>query len=224
MNTEQLGEDLGSVTARARIHAALADPGRLQIIDALRLGDASPSSLAALGGLSSNLVAHHLHTLESAGLVTRHRSEGDRRRTYVRLVPGVLAHIEPSGPPRPERVVFVCTANSARSQLANRLWHAASDIPSVSAGTDPADAIHPGAVAVAQRHKSALPQIQPRHIDEVLTDGDLEVTVCDRAHESHGGAIHWSVPDPVAAGTTSAFERAWVDLSDRVSRLAQHFA
>lgn len=47
---------------------------------------------AALGdaGMPSNLLAHHLRTPEDAGLVTRHRSEGDRRRSHVRLVSGAL--------------------------------------------------------------------------------------------------------------------------------------
>src|SRR5579859_7753259 len=64
---------------RAAVHAALADPARLQITDTLLAGDASPSELAALLGLPSNLLAHHLHVLEQAGVITR-RSKGDRRR------------------------------------------------------------------------------------------------------------------------------------------------
>jgi ArsR family transcriptional regulator, arsenate/arsenite/antimonite-responsive transcriptional repressor / arsenate reductase (thioredoxin) len=75
---------------RAAVHAALADPGRLAITDALLLGDASPSELAALLAMPSNLLAHHLRTLEQAGVITRHRSEGDRRRAYLRLIPGSL--------------------------------------------------------------------------------------------------------------------------------------
>ena len=75
------------MAARAAVHAALADPARLQIVDTLGLGDASPSELAAMLAMPSNLLAHHLHALEQAGLVTRRRSEGDRRRSYVRLDP-----------------------------------------------------------------------------------------------------------------------------------------
>src|ERR1700756_5642601 len=75
---------------RAVIHAALADPARLQIADTLLAGDASPSELAAMLGMPSNLLAHHLHVLEQAGVITRRRSEGDRRRTYLQLIPGPL--------------------------------------------------------------------------------------------------------------------------------------
>ena len=77
----------GSVVRRAALHAALGDPGRLTIVDTLAWGEASPGELAARLGMTSNLLAHHLRVLEEVGLVTRHRSEGDRRRSYVALAP-----------------------------------------------------------------------------------------------------------------------------------------
>lgn len=104
------------------MHAALADPARLAISDALADGDAAPSELAALLGMPSNLMAHHLRTLEQAGIITRHRSEGDRRRTYLRLVPGALEDLAGTPHRAAQRVLFVCTANSARSHLAAALW------------------------------------------------------------------------------------------------------
>ena len=58
------------------MHAALADPARLRITDTLLAGDASPSELAGLLAMPSNLLAHHLHVLEQAGIITRRRSEG----------------------------------------------------------------------------------------------------------------------------------------------------
>src|SRR5579862_7215453 len=86
MNTEQFS----GLARRAAVHAALSDPSRLRITDTLLAGDASPSELAALLGMPSNLLAHHLHVLEQAGVITRRRSEGDRRRTYLQLVPATL--------------------------------------------------------------------------------------------------------------------------------------
>nr|BFE76149.1 hypothetical protein GCM10020092_094500 [Actinoplanes digitatis] len=80
---------------RARIHAALGDPARLAIVDALTLGDASPSEIGHGLGMPTNLVAHHLKVLQDAGLIVRTRSEGDRRRTYLRLQPDVLALLAP---------------------------------------------------------------------------------------------------------------------------------
>ena len=170
------------------MHAALADPARLAITDTLADGDASPSELAAMLAMPSNLLAHHLRVLEGAALVARQRSEGDRRRSYVRLVPGPLNFL--AGPPAraARRVLFVCTANSARSHLAAALWRRASPVPAVSAGTRPAERIHPGAVDAAGRHQLPLPRLRPRPLSDVQHDGDLVVTVCDLAHEEIGRA------------------------------------
>ncbi len=68
------------VVARAAVHAALGDPGRLAIVDALAFEDVSPSWLQASLGMVSNLLAHHVGVLEGVGVVRRLRSEGDRRR------------------------------------------------------------------------------------------------------------------------------------------------
>src|SRR3954462_4151944 len=110
--------ELSSLHMRARVHAALGDPARLAIVDALTLGDASPGEIGADLGMPTNLVAHHVKVLQDAGLVRRTQSEGDRRRTYLRLEPQALAALTAPRLPAGERVVFVCTHNSARSQLA----------------------------------------------------------------------------------------------------------
>ena len=226
MNTEETR----SLERRSRVHAAMADPGRLRIVDALSLGDASPSDLQRELGMTSNLLAHHLRTLENAGLVTRHRSEADRRRAYLQLDPQALIGLVPdhgrvSAVPR---VLFICTANTARSQIAAALWRRASSIPVASAGTHPADRVAPGATAAARRHGLTLAQVRPRSLDEVLQHGDLVITVCDNAHEEldrrYDGTdafrLHWSVPDPVPVATRKAFDTAYDDLAMRVSHLA----
>lgn len=216
-----------SVRRRARLHAALSDPARLYLVDRLLLGDATPGELRDLLGMPSNLLAHHLRVLEAEGLLSRHPSEGDRRRTYVSLVPGMLDELLPQEPLPVERVVFVCSANSARSQLAAALWNKASDVPATSAGTHPADSVAPGAVAVARRRRLPLRQVRPQALEDVLTDHDLVVTVCDNAHEElhrgptrRIGSLHWSVPDPVAHGTDAAFDAAYDHVAARVQRLA----
>jgi ArsR family transcriptional regulator, arsenate/arsenite/antimonite-responsive transcriptional repressor / arsenate reductase (thioredoxin) len=56
---------------RVQIHAALADRGRLVIVDPLLLEDASPSELQTALSMSSSLIAHHLGVLEGAGIVRR---------------------------------------------------------------------------------------------------------------------------------------------------------
>ena len=215
-----------SLARRAAVHAALADPARLAITDTLLAGDASPSELAGMLAMPSNLLAHHLHVLEQAGVITRRRSEGDRRRIYLRLVPGALDSVAAPPTRTARRVLFVCTANSARSHLAAALWRRASTIPAASAGTHPGSAIDPGAIAAARRHRLPLPRLRPRHIGEVQHQDDLVVTVCDMAREELGGqaAVHWSVPDPVPVGDPASFDAAVADLSDRVGRLAPRLA
>jgi ArsR family transcriptional regulator, arsenate/arsenite/antimonite-responsive transcriptional repressor / arsenate reductase (thioredoxin) len=222
MNTDPVSE----VARRAAVHAALADPARLQIIDTLGAGDTSPSELAAMLAMPSNLLAHHLHVLAQAGLITRRRSDGDRRRTYLQLNPGTLETLTRPAARTAARVLFVCTANSARSHLAAALWRRASSLPAASAGTHPAARIEPGAIAAARRHHLPMRRLRPRHLGDVRHDGDLVITVCDLAHEELGpqAAVHWSVADPVPAGDPASFDQALAELSQRVRRFAPRLA
>ena len=206
------------------MHAALGDPARLAIVDALTLGDASPGEIGQSLGMPTNLVAHHLKVLQDAGLILRTRSEGDRRRAYLRLRPEMLESLAPPSLQDADRVVFVCTHNSARSQLAAALWRDRVGGPVASAGTKPAPRVHPRAVKVAHRHGLALDPAGTAHVADVVHDGDLVIAVCDNAHEDLTGEVrprlHWSVPDPVRANTDTAFEAAYTDLAGRIDRLA----
>jgi ArsR family transcriptional regulator, arsenate/arsenite/antimonite-responsive transcriptional repressor / arsenate reductase (thioredoxin) len=207
---------------RASIYAALADPGRLTIVDRLSLGDASPSELQGLLSMPSNLIAHHLKILQKAAVIHRVRSEGDRRRMYVALNSEALESILPSPVRRAERVVFVCTQNSARSPLAAAIWNRHSRLPATSAGTHPGSEIHPGALAAARRHQLPMQARNPLHLNNVLAPGDLAVVVCDRAHEEFPGdqpRIHWSIPDPVRTSAPEAFDRSIDALTKRIVRL-----
>lgn len=218
MNTDE-NPDL---ERRAAKHAALSDPARLRVVDLLSLGDLSPTEIQQTLGMPSNLLAHHLNVLENEHMITRTRSEADRRRSYVRLNRSGLVGLAPGALGTAHRVVFVCTANSARSQLAAALWKRYSDIPSASAGTQPAARIEPGAVAAAHRHDLPLKIARPKLLEDVLSDNDFIVTVCDNAHELLGdlGGLHWSIPDPVRVATDEAFDAAFEDLATRVGELA----
>lgn len=212
---------------RAALHAALGDPTRLAVVDALLLGDVSPGLLAARLSIGSNLLAHHVKVLESVGLVTRVRSEGDRRRWYLRLDSSVLGGTIAAPRLTIPRVVFVCTHNSARSQLASALWRGRSRVPVASAGTHPASRVHPRAVSVARRHSLHLGGARPTPVSDVLTDDDLVVTVCDSAHEQMEHelqgrvqpTLHWSIPDPATRDTDEAFESAYAAVAANVDRL-----
>lgn len=210
--------------ARAALHSALAEPTRLRIVDLLQLSDASPAALQHELGISSNLLAHHLAQLADVGIIARHRSEGDRRRTYIRLVPGALDFLAGAAPIRTGRVLFVCTGNSARSQLAAALWRETSNVPANSAGTHPAQGVAPGAVAAAARHGLSLADARPRRLNDVAAGDELVVTVCDSAFEELGDGVHvhWSIGDPVAVGTRRAFDDAFEQIASRVTVLAPH--
>ena len=179
--------------------------------------------------MPSNLLAFHLKALESAGLLTRRRSEGDGRRTYLHLTKDVLEDLSAQPPRAAQRVVFVCTANSARSHLAAALWCRSSHIPAASAGTHPAERIDPGAIETAERHDLTLPAVRPRHLGDVLADGDIVVTVCDLAHEDLApvaptARLHWSIPDPTKVGTAAAYDAAYDEIAARVVDLAQRYS
>lgn len=221
MNSERMT----GLVERAAVYAALGDPVRLRIVDILSLGDASPSELMVVLDIPSNLLAHHLKALRECGIVTGRRSQGDGRKQYLTLSHDVLAAATPT-PVAPARIVFVCTANSARSHLAAALWRRSSDVPAVSAGTHPADRIEPGAIDTAVRQGLPLPRVKPRALADVVQNGDLVVTVCDLAHEELAvpNELHWSVPDPVRVGTPAAFDAAYDEIESRVTALASRLA
>lgn len=211
------------LAARARIHAALGEPSRLALAELLAFGDRTPSELAAVLGVGTNLLAHHLNTLEDAGVIARSPSHGDARRRYVRLEADAVAGLLELPTIAASSVLFVCTHNAARSQLAAALWNRRSEVPAASAGTEPAERIHPRAVRVAAAHGLDLDDATPRSYGQV-DPADLVVSVCDRALESRPGFgdhhLHWSVPDPADEDTDRAFEAAFAELAARVDHLA----
>lgn len=115
------------------------------------------------------------------------------------------------------RVLFLCTGNSARSQMAEGwLRHLAGDRYDVcSAGTQPVG-LNPGSVEAMAEVGIDISHHRSKHVAEYATQPiDYVITVCDRAKEScpcWSGAvrvIHWSFDDP-AAVTESAEQRRLV--------------
>lgn len=213
---------MSTVSLRAARHAALGDPVRLAIVDQLVTSDRAPVELRRLLGIESNLMAHHLEVLESVGVIARSRSSGDGRRRYVHLVLDSLDDLVPGPRTRADSALFVCTRNSARSQLAAALWRSIAHTPAESAGTHPADRVHPGAIAAARRAGLDLSGATPRNIDDLAELPSITVTVCDQAHEELDPGdhwLHWSIADPVADGSRAAFDAAVEDLRRRIERI-----
>jgi protein-tyrosine-phosphatase len=202
----------------------LGDPYRLAIVDALWLSDRSPTELADMLGIAGNLIAHHLGVLEKVDVVRRVTSEGDRRKRYVQLAPEALLGLDTGGRVHARRVVFVCTENSARSQLAEAIWNDVSPIKAMSAGITPAGQVNRGAVRAAARRGLDLSRSHPKHLPK-MSDRDLIVSVCDRARDvlarrQEPLQLHWSVPDPVPSNSSKAFDLAFEVIANRISALA----
>ncbi|MEA2631666.1 MAG: ArsR family transcriptional regulator, arsenate/arsenite/antimonite-responsive transcriptional, partial [Chloroflexota bacterium] len=162
--------------------------------------------------------------LEDSELIERRVSDGDRRRRYIHLRREGLDGLAPPPSINPGIVLFVCTHNSARSPFAAALWHQRTGGIAESAGTDPAPRVHPLALRTAAGFGLDLAGATPKGYDAVAQAPDLVVSVCDRAREQGlpfaAPALHWSVADPVRDGRTSAFRSAFVDIAERIERLA----
>ncbi|MDQ3738381.1 MAG: ArsR family transcriptional regulator, partial [Actinomycetota bacterium] len=118
------------------------------------------------------------------------------------------------------QALFVCTHNSARSQLAAALWRHLTGQAADSAGTSPADRVHPEAIAAGRRAGIQVAGVRPRQIDDLDELPALVITVCDRAHEeldTGSNWLHWSIRDPVPLETPAAFDAARDELHERIT-------
>jgi arsenate reductase len=116
-----------------------------------------------------------------------------------------------------KRVLFLCTGNSCRSQMAEGLLRhvAGGRFEVASAGTHP-QGLNPGAVAALREIGIDIAHQQSKHVDHFAGEQfDFVITVCDRAKEScpifpsASSILHWSFDDPASA-QGSAEERAAV--------------
>ncbi|HEY9015753.1 MAG TPA: arsenate reductase ArsC [Gemmatimonadales bacterium] len=117
----------------------------------------------------------------------------------------------------PYRVLFLCTGNSARSQMAEAVlnYRGEGRFLAGSAGSHPAERVNPLAIDVLNEAGLAWRGHPPRGLDGVEREPwDLVITVCDQAREScplfPGGPLqaHWGMPDPAAVDGSEAERRA----------------
>lgn len=229
-------------------------PVRWRLLGELARSDLRVGELCARVELPQNLVSYHLGRLRSAQLVTSRRSAADGRDSYYTLdvdrcgalladtavaLHPALRSAGPGNPPsrsrgrrRRPRVLFLCTGNSARSQIAEALTEefGAGAIEACSAGSHPKP-LHPNAVRVMRARGIDIEGRRSKHLSEFVGRRlDHVVTLCDRVREvcpefpGHPELIHWSIPDPAREGTTDAesypaFERTADELAARIPNL-----
>ncbi len=225
-----------------------AHPLRWRLLRELVHSDRAVWELTDRVGEPQNLVSYHLRKLRDGGLVVAHRSAADGRDTYYaidlvrcdaemraaagRLHPGLVPGTMTTTTERPQRtrrVLFLCTGNSARSQIAAALLEHLSSgtVRAYSAGSQPKP-LHPNAVRVMKRRGIDISTNRTKHLDEYAQSRfDMVITLCDRVREvcpefpSHPQRAHWSIPDPARVGTTErasypAFVRTATELETRV--------
>lgn len=230
-------------------------PVRWQLLGELARSDRQVRELTALVGQRQSLTSYHLGQLRAAGLVTMRRSSADGRDTYctlnlalyrerhaesgaalhpgLRLVPAAPARPRAGGPGQPPvRVLFLCTGNSARSQMAEAILERVGGpgIEAASAGSHPKD-LHPDAVRAMRERGIDISGARSKHLNEFVEQRfDYVISLCDRVREvcpdfpGPPAMVHWSMPDPAAeaaAGHDSypAFIRTADELNTRIQFL-----
>lgn len=217
-----------------------AHPLRWALLTELASGDHRVRELAAAVSEPQNLVSYHLRLLRSAGLVDARRSSFDGRDAYYSLnltkcakaFRESAAALHPALAPGvctatgPRSVLFLCTGNSARSPMAAALLERRGQgrIRTASAGSHPKSELHTNAVRVMRdEYGIDLSGARPQPLAAVSRRRfDCVITLCDKVREyarDHDLAttMHWSLPDPSAAGAEyPQFRYVASELSRRV--------
>jgi protein-tyrosine-phosphatase len=222
---------------------------RWAIVRELASSDYRVQELVKRLGLPQNLVSYHLRKLREGHLVIERRSSADEREVYYHLdldqfqrhylAAGALIHPaitvamentpvqEPLSHQPRLRVLFLCTENSARSQMAEVLLRHLSHgkVEAYSAGSQPAEQVHPLARRVMEQTGIDMSQAIPKHFEVFEGQSfDAIVTVCDYAVEAcppwpdNSGRVHWSFPDPASVQGTEAEQlRAFEQTSQQLA-------
>ncbi len=127
------------------------------------------------------------------------------------------------------KIAFLCTANSARSQMSEGLARSlsGSHIEVYSAGSKPTDKVNPYAIAVMKEIGIDISHHTPKGIEALPTDLDLLITVCSNAAEECPmlpgyKVIHWNLPDPASVdGDEENKLTAFREIRDEIKRRTQ---
>jgi protein-tyrosine-phosphatase/DNA-binding transcriptional ArsR family regulator len=222
-------------------------PVRWRLLRELSRSDLQVGELAELTGQRQSLISYHLGQLRDGGLVAARRSSADRRETYYRLdllacraqlaaaAPALHAGLRlapvvpaPTFPRTPVRVLFLCTGNSSRSQMAEAILErlGGGRVRAASAGSHPKP-VHPEAVRVMRAAGADIGGRHPKHLS-VFADQPFDhlISLCDRVRElrprfpGSPAVAHWSMPDPASEPAEVApFVRAADELTTRITFL-----
>jgi arsenate reductase len=129
------------------------------------------------------------------------------------------------------RLLFLCTGNSARSQMAEAILNTRGKgrFRAESAGSNPAARVNPLAIETLKEHGVTWHGHPPRPVEGLEREPwDFVITVCDRAREScpifpgHPVLAHWGMEDPAEATgdeAKKAFRNAYLLLARRIDLL-----
>jgi ArsR family transcriptional regulator, arsenate/arsenite/antimonite-responsive transcriptional repressor / arsenate reductase (thioredoxin) len=227
-------------------------PLRWRLLSELARSDRRVGELCELAAQRQSLVSYHLRRLRDGGLVSARRSLADGRDTYYvlelarcgellvsagaslhpGLAPAVGSHHGRDRGLARARVLFLCTGNSARSQMAEALAEQLSEgaVRAASAGSHPKP-LHPNAVRVMRARGIDLAGRRSKPLGAFTGQRfDYVISLCDRVREvcpefpGAPQAIHWSVRDPAREPGTEqqtlpAFERTAAELEMRIGFL-----
>ena len=237
-----------------RVLRLVGHPLRWRLLSELARSDRRVGELCDLAGRRQSLVSYHLRQLRDGGVVSTRRSAADGRDSYYvldltrcgELLSSAGASLHPALAPPPSRparrkrgaprarVLFLCTGNSSRSQIAEVLAGQLSGgmVRAASAGSHPKP-LHPNAVRVMRERGIDISGRRSKHLSEFAGQRfDYVISLCDRVREVcpefPGGPelIHWSVPDPAREPgsdkeTLPAFERTATELRSRIGFLIE---
>jgi protein-tyrosine-phosphatase len=219
----------------------------------LAASDRQVAELTRSLGKPQGLVSYHLARLRAGGVVSSRQSSFDGRAVYYRanldqcgellaatgaaLHPGLASSGAPNatgpvGSRNQTKVLFVCTGNGARSQIAEALLRArAGDrVDVASAGSHPKP-VHPNAIKVLAELGIDISGSRSKPIDEFGRQHfDYVITLCDRVREicpefpGQRTAMHWSIEDPSRASgslraTLPRFRALATELESRIAFL-----
>lgn len=228
----------------ARFLRLVADESRQAIVRLLARSDRRASEIGAVVCLPPNAVSYHLRQLRDLGVLHDRRSSADARDVYYQLdigrlfalyaaagdalYPGMSApqgqsqeqRDTPHSLSRPLRVLFLCTHNSARSQMAEAILRqmGGDQVEAFSAGSLPTE-VHPEALAALREAGIDASGLSAKSLERFIGEPlDYIITVCDRVRDicpsfpGDPAQAHWSIADPAVVEDPEQRAKAFHDV------------